>query len=184
MFTDRRSKKIVLVAQCILNQNAKIDGCAHYPGAIEGVAEVLIRSGCGIVQLPCPEVMRLGLDRGVDKHAARTIESEDTRVWKRMSQGEARMTCREIAEETVYQVQEYVNNGFEVCGMIGINGSPTCGVEVCWEDGQEVPGFGIFIQELDKACQGVGFNLRFKGIRASEPSIGVTVARMMLIPLE
>ena len=104
MFTDRRSKKIVLVAQCILNQNAKIDGCAHYPGAIEGVAEVLIRSGCGIVQLPCPEVMHLGLDRGVDKHAARTIESEDTRVWKRMSQGEARMTCREIAEETVYHV--------------------------------------------------------------------------------
>ena len=63
MFTDRRSKKIILVAQCILNQNAKIDGCAHYPGAIEGVAEVLIRSGCGIVQLPCPEVMHLGLDR-------------------------------------------------------------------------------------------------------------------------
>ena len=61
-----------------------------------------------------------------------------------MSEGEARRTCREIAEETAYQVQEYVNNGFEVCGMIGINGSPTCGVEVCWEDRQEMPGLGIF----------------------------------------
>lgn len=33
MFDDKRGKKLILVSHCILNQNAKLDECAHYPGA-------------------------------------------------------------------------------------------------------------------------------------------------------
>jgi hypothetical protein len=40
------------------------------------------------------------------------------------------------------------------------------------------------IRELDKACQGVGLPLRFKGIKASEAIDAVTVAHMMFNPLE
>lgn len=85
MFKDKRSRKIVLVAHCVLNQNSKIDGCAHYPGPIKEVIELLISAGCGIVQLPCPELMHLGLDRRTDRQSSRTIETEDIQpfgVWK------------------------------------------------------------------------------------------------------
>ena len=52
MFSDSRSKKVILVSHCILNQNAKIDRCAVYPGAIKEAAQLLIESGTGILQMP------------------------------------------------------------------------------------------------------------------------------------
>ncbi len=33
MFTDKRSKRVIFVAHCILNQNAISDGTADYPGS-------------------------------------------------------------------------------------------------------------------------------------------------------
>jgi hypothetical protein len=45
MFDDKRSKKVILIAHCILNQNAKINHCAHYPGVIKRVAQILIDAG-------------------------------------------------------------------------------------------------------------------------------------------
>ncbi|MBI5577662.1 MAG: DUF523 domain-containing protein [Deltaproteobacteria bacterium] len=180
MFKDKRSKMIVLVAHCILNQNSKIDGCAYYPGPIKGVAELLMSAGCGIVQLPCPELMHLGLDRRVDRQSARTIEAEDTRVARLMSENAGRSCCRQIAEEAAYQVQEYLKNGFEVGGMLGINGSPTCGVETIWAERQEEPGRGVLIQELVEACQGRGVSLHFKGIKAAKPGEAIATTKEML----
>ena len=45
MFNDARSRRIMLVAHCLLNQNAKLDRCAFYPGAIREAALGLIDSG-------------------------------------------------------------------------------------------------------------------------------------------
>ncbi|AJQ26160.1 hypothetical protein JBW_00808 [Pelosinus fermentans JBW45] len=36
--------------------------------------------------MPCPELLYLGLDREVDPRMSRTVESEDTRVAKRMKE--------------------------------------------------------------------------------------------------
>ena len=35
MFSDKRSKKIVFIAHCLLNQNAISDGTAVYPAAFK-----------------------------------------------------------------------------------------------------------------------------------------------------
>lgn len=184
MFKDKRSRKVVLVAHCVLNQNSKIDGCAHYPGPINEVTELLSSAGCGIVQLPCPELMHLGLDRRADNQSARTIESEDTRVARLMFENEGRLCCRQIAEETAYQAKEYLKNGFEIVGMLGINGSPTCGVETIWADGQEVPGWGVLTQELYDACRRLGISLLFKGSKAAHPSEAVGTVKGMIMPLK
>ena len=66
MFDDKRSRKVILVAHCVFNQNAKLDRCAHYPGPIKEAAEILLDSGIGIIQMPCPELLALGLDREVE----------------------------------------------------------------------------------------------------------------------
>lgn len=180
MFEDRRSKKIVLVAHCVLNQNSKIDRCAHYPGAMREVAELLLSAGCGIVQLPCPELVHLGLDRQANRQSARTIESEDTRVARLMSESAGKLCCRQIAEDAAYQVQEYLKNEFEVCGMLGIDGSPTCGVETIWAEGQEEPGQGVLIQELVEACRRRGVSLHIKGTKASTPGEAIATTKGML----
>ena len=168
MFDDKRSKRVILTAHCILNQNAKIDRCAHYPGAIKKVVATLIASGIGIVQMPCPELLYLGLDRQVDKDAATTIESEDTRVAQRMNEELGRTLSRRLARNLVHQIDEYERNGFQVVGLLGINGSPTCGVESIWADAAEKPGAGVFIQSIQEECRRKNISLPMRGIKAYE----------------
>lgn len=146
MFADKRSKKIVMLAHCILNQNAKIDACAYYPGIIREVMEALPAADVGIIQLPCPELLYLGLDRQIDPGATRTIESEDTRVARRMSEKKSQELCRQIVNNIIYQVNEYQKHGFEIVGLIGIDGSPTCAVETTWLEGKEETAPGVFIK--------------------------------------
>lgn len=169
MFDDKRSKKVLLIAHCILNQNAKIDQCAYYPGVIREVSQTLMDSGVGILQMPCPELLCLGLDRQVEPGLQPSVESEDTRVAQRMSEDQARNICRQIAVDLVYQLVEYQKNEFTLVGAIGINGSPTCGVETTWINDQETQGSGVFIQILDEECQKRGFSLAMRGIKAYEP---------------
>ncbi len=169
MFDDHRSKRVLLVAHCVLNQNAKIDRCAHYPGVIREAVEVLIQSGVGLIQMPCPELHCLGLDRQVDHEAVTTIESEDTRVARRMGEEENQAACRALAQALVFQVEQYLKNGFEVVGLLGINGSPTCGVETTRANDLEEHGPGIFIRLLHEACREKDMTLRQRGITAREP---------------
>lgn len=66
-FNDARSKKVIFVAHCILNQNARINKCAYSPSVINPVIQELIKRGIGIIQMPCPETQILGLGRGAGR---------------------------------------------------------------------------------------------------------------------
>jgi predicted secreted protein len=180
MFSDKRSKKIVLVAHCILNQNAKIDRCAHYPGVITEVVHVFTEAGVGILQMPCPELMCLGLDRQVEPETPNTVESEDSRVAKRMQDEQTKATCRQMTNEIIYQVEEYQKNGFDVLGVVGINGSPTCGVETVWSNDQEEVGSGILIQYLKEECRQKEIILPMCGIKAYEPKQAVVTLKSII----
>jgi predicted secreted protein len=180
LFEDNRSRKVVLAAHCVLNQNAKIDRCAHYPGVIREVAQLLLESGVGIVQMACPELLYLGLDRQAEPGALVTIESEDTRVARRMAEAGGLELCRGIAEDLARQVEEYRKNGFEALGVIGVNGSPTCGVETGWSEDHEEPGPGVFIRELAAALGRRGISLPAHGIKAREPAQAVAAVAALL----
>ena len=177
MFTDQRSRRVIFVAHCILNQNAKIDRCAHYPGAMRELAEFLVASGAGIVQMPCPELMCLGLDRQAVDAPDVTIESEDSRVALRMRDDEPHALCRRLAVDVLYQIGEYRRHGFEVAGILGINGSPTCGVETNWFEGEEAAGPGVFVREL---VTHEGGAVPVRGVKARDPEGAVAAARALL----
>jgi len=180
VFEDGRSKRVIFVSHCILNQNAKIDGCAHYRGSIREVADLILRSGCGVVQIECPEIMYLGLDRQVVPGLQRTIESEDTRVAELMEGEAGRTYCRDIASRVVHQMEQYVRSGFSVVGVLGVNGSPTCGVETGWRADGEVAEPGVLIRELQAACQQRGLSVPIRGIKAEDPEGAVRAAREVL----
>jgi len=127
MIQDKRSRKIVVVAHCILNQNSRVLGIAYYPGMINEIVDVLRKYEVGIVQMPCPELTYAGLLRG-----SQTIEQYDTPAFRRH--------CRQIASGIADQVKEYSRNGFKVLAVLGVDGSPTCGVG---ENSQ-----GILMEEL------------------------------------
>jgi len=180
MFTDARSKRVILVAHCLFNQNAKLDRCAFYPGAIREAAQTILDSGAGIVQMPCPETLCLGLDRGTDPVVQPSVEEEDTRIAGEMGLSQARVRMVTMAGELAFQVEEYQKHGFEVLGVVGINGSPTCAVEHTWYDGAEQEGPGAFIAVLQEILEERGISLPMRGIRAARPDEAVESLRGLL----
>ncbi|MBU1109958.1 MAG: DUF523 domain-containing protein [Candidatus Riflebacteria bacterium] len=146
----KRSKKIVLLAHCILNSNSKVVGLSQYPGCLDAVITPLIQNGTGIIQLPCPEMTFIGLKRW-----GMTREQYDIPTYKNH--------CRNILMPIVYQIQDYLLNGYIIEGIVGVDGSPSCGVNnTCigysggeWNKAtnqhqsiQEVPGKGVMIEIL------------------------------------
>jgi hypothetical protein len=52
---DARSRRVVFLSHCLLNQNTRYLGGAFRPGAVEEVVDRFKDEGIGIHQMPCPE---------------------------------------------------------------------------------------------------------------------------------
>lgn len=180
MYDDERSKKVIMVAHCFLNQNAKLDECAYYPGVIREVSELLIDSDIGVLQMPCPELLCLGLDRQVERGTNPTVEEEDTRIANRLAEEQSQDILHRIVDDLIFQIQEYKKNGFTIEGIVGMNGSPSCGVELTWADDEEKKGPGAFIRILKEELEKNGLDIPMKGIKAYEPEEAVAVVRSLL----
>ena len=134
----QRSKKIVLVAHCILNQNTVIDRKARAQGPVKSAVDWAVKEGYGIVQLPCPEFTFLGLNR-----PPMTYEQYNT--------PEYRAHCREILKPILQQIEEYVKNDYDISGLLGIQNSPSCHPSY---------GRGVFMEELLAMVTDEGINLK------------------------
>jgi predicted secreted protein len=165
----KRSKKIVVLCHCLLNVNSKILGLAFYEGALLPVVNKYLATGVGIIQLPCPEMTCLGIKRwGMTKN------QYDTVFYRRH--------CIDILTPYVDQIGEYLQNGYSIEGIIGVDGSPSCGVRFTCEgycggmidnnhpqSAQEVAGKGVFIRELEKMLQEKNISLQFDAINENNP---------------
>lgn len=146
---DKRSQKIVVTSHCVFNQNSKLEGIANWPGMINEITELIQKSGCGVLQMACPEMLYEGIGR-FDK----SYEQYDC--------SEFRLICHRIAKETVQQISNYQKWGYEVCSILAIDGSPSCGFNLTqsapewrglvagqhWEKVRYIPKKGILFEEL------------------------------------
>lgn len=133
-----RSKRIVFVSHCILNQNTVVYDLARAKGAYKDIIIELMNNDIGIHQLPCPEYRYLGI-----KREPMTKEQYDTSEFRTMN--------KSIAEGAVNIIKEYTNNGYEVLGIIGINESPTCSI---------IAQKGILMEELVNALKDENIDLK------------------------
>jgi predicted secreted protein len=180
MFSDARSKSVILVAHCILNQNSKMDGTASYSGPIIEILDLLLQSNVGILQMPCPEMICLGLDRGNKEGYLSPVVEENSRIRFQMDQDSAKDKMKSLIADLVFQVLEYQRNGFRVLGIVGVNRSPSCGVETTSKDNQEAAGEGVFIESCRRELEETGININFVGIKAFEPEAAVDVIRNLI----
>lgn len=164
-FSDARSKKVIFMAHCILNQNARIDTCAYAPAAIPKIPEYLIQHEIGMIQWPCPEFNFLGLGRqGQDCNIIDgTYKHEDGEVYDQLSVPDGRVYLKKVAQNIVFQIKEYRKYGFQVLGILGIIGSPSCGVNITYYKGV-TSGNGALIEEIINALEAEGLNIPIKGI--------------------
>ena len=111
----KRSKKILIVCHCLLNANAKVYPLARCGGVYRPVLDQYIAGDVGLVQLPCPETAYLGLNRW-----GMTREQYDHSLFRR--------SCEELLAPIIDQVKAFARAGYQLVGIIGMDGSPNCGV--------------------------------------------------------
>ncbi|HMM20000.1 MAG TPA: hypothetical protein PKA10_04615 [Selenomonadales bacterium] len=174
-----RKKKLLLVAHCLLNCNAKVEGLADCAGAQSALLQLLFARGYGIIQLPCPELTIYGLKRW-----GHVKEQFATPYFRRH--------CRQIFQPILDQLLDYKQNGYQCNYLIGVNGSPSCGVEYtqsapAWggelstcEDLpnklnilRNIPERGIFMEEIAHMLAGHKLSLRFIAIDEEDPASSI-----------
>jgi len=180
MFTDQRSKKIVLVSHCILNQNSISDGTADFPGTNASILKLLTESNVGIIQMPCPELSCLGLDRGDVHGGERDVVVENTRIRHQLETKRSAEIIQHLVDQIIFQIQEYIKNGFSILGIIGINRSPSCGVQTTSNNNREVVGEGVFMERLKQELQRSGIHIDMVGIKALETDEAILSIQRML----
>ncbi|WP_425447899.1 CD3072 family TudS-related putative desulfidase [Dethiothermospora halolimnae] len=109
-------KKVILLSHCVLNEKSKVKKSEiNPPGDISNFLNILLEKEIGIIQLPCPELTCYGLKRwGHVKEQFDTIHY--------------RKHCRNLFNIYLDQLKEYIKNDYEIVALIGIEGSPTCGI--------------------------------------------------------
>ncbi|HOT45659.1 MAG TPA: hypothetical protein PLM53_14180 [Spirochaetota bacterium] len=131
---DRRSGKIIFLSHCLLNENVRYMGGAFTEGIVPSIVDDIKHQGYGIVQMPCPEQCAWG---GVSKKLMwLSFGIRGTPLyWLRfillpLFQFYTRMRYRSIARHVSLQIKDYIRSGFTIIGIVGIDGSPSCGVTV------------------------------------------------------
>jgi len=153
---DERSKKVIFVAHCILNENTRWLGGAFRRGCIDEIVDQIQDLGIGIVQMKCPEQQAMG---GVVKTGEwRMLGAKDTLLYRLKGAvlpifiGNMKRIYRKIAKEVVRDIKDYTEHGFEVVGIVGIAGSPSCGVNITYDDFEGLTEFlaNTDIEHLDR----------------------------------
>ncbi len=108
-----RANKVILVSHCILNQNSVVRPLARAKGAFDEIVKLITDKGYGIVQLPCPETLFLGLERlPMSKEEYATPEYI--------------ALCDRLATREIDYIKLLQEGKVNIAGMIGIDQSPTC----------------------------------------------------------
>jgi predicted secreted protein len=132
VLSDARSGQVVFVSHCMLNQNVRYQGGATRSGVMDEVVARLQRAGVGIVQMPCPEQRAWG---GVDRRYTMPAYGADhTRLrplrrpanWLFLLY--TRLAYRRLARQVARDIGDYVRSAQSVQAVVGIGGSPSCGV--------------------------------------------------------
>lgn len=129
---DERSRRVVLVSHCLLNENARYAGGATRAGAVAEIVDELIAAGHGIHQMPCPE--RVAWGGVLKRHSTRIYGSKGTPLYtvRAVLLGAfvlwTRAIYRRLARQVARDVADYERSGIAVVGFVGVGASPSCGV--------------------------------------------------------
>jgi len=147
-----RSKRVIFVSHCLLNQNARPLGGEKYAGTVKDLLELFAEAGIGIVQLPCPQ---LEFNGGLNRRL-KTKTAYDTNGYRDF--------CKKISLNLIEQIERYLKKNYNVVGILGVELSSTCGVHQIETGRKRTPGKGIFIEELEAEMQKKNFQVPIVGI--------------------
>lgn len=165
----QRSGRLLVVCHCLLNVQTKVYPLAPYAGVFVEALKEHWEKGHGLFQLPCPEVTYLGMHRW-----GMTREQYDHPNFHRH--------CERILEPVMDHLVALRRGGCHLLGVVGMDGSPNCGVhwtcegffggDVSTERAQEnlsrlrwVRGFGVFMGILKQKLSQAGMEVPFGAVK-------------------
>jgi predicted secreted protein len=173
--------KILFVSHCVLNTASKVvmyndEEMAREEALRRRFVHDALDAGIQLIQLPCPEFTLYG-----SKRWGHTSNQFDNPFFRRH--------CRNILKGPLTEAAAYLADSerFELLGFVGIDGSPSCGVDyTCtgpWggnlggreniaalaADVQLIKKPGVFFDELEKLLKERGLTLNRTGLFAAEP---------------
>lgn len=139
---DDRGKRVIFVSHCVLNENTRYLGGAFRRGGIDELVDRFQQEGLGISQMRCPEQRAWG---GVLKRyilplygSKGTLPYRFLPLLLPLFLWYTRVRYWRMAREVVRDIEDYVRSGFEVVGIVGIGGSPSCGVCTTLDIGRSI----------------------------------------------
>lgn len=129
---DERSGRVIFISHCLLNMNARYFGGAFRRSCVSEVIEEALRRDIAVIQMQCPEQLAWG---GIGKPLM-WLAFDTKRTPLYLLRGivlplflwYTKLRYRHYAGTLVKEIKDYLKSGYQVLGMIGIDGSPTCGV--------------------------------------------------------
>ncbi len=129
---DERSKRVIFVSHCLLNENTRYLGGAFRRGCVDELVDGFQRNGLGIYQMRCPEQRAWG--GALKRYLLPMYGSRGTPLYRMRSillplfLWYTRWRYQRLAKEVVMDIKDYIRSGFDVVGIVGVGGSPSCGV--------------------------------------------------------
>jgi predicted secreted protein len=174
-------QKIIFAAHCVLNTASKVvmyntDEMAQEEALRRHFVHAVLDAGLQMRQMPCPEFTLYGCKRW--GHCSDQFDNPFFRNH-----------CQKLLAPVLDEVTAYMTDRerFEVLGFVGIDGSPSCGVDyTCtgpWggnlagrddlaaavAGAKLVKGRGVFFDELNRMLGERGLRLPCMGLFAPEP---------------
>lgn len=197
--SDDRSGRVVFVSHCLLNQNTRYLGGAVCPGVVADAIDPYVNGGMGIVQMECPEQRVWG---GVLKRRFLWLIDHPHvsglfGIRSRLVKGYLRFRYRRLAATVLRDLEDYVDSGFDIVGVVGVAGSPSCGVNTTLDLGlalraigscprsgptadwinrsviakSAIPGRGLFTEALADGMDRRSIRLPFDEVNLVEPDL-------------
>jgi predicted secreted protein len=111
----KKDRRIILICQCLVNPYCRVHILGqNFPLSLE-VTDYLLRKNVGIIQYPCPETTAMGLMRNPQGR-----QQYDNIFF--------RNHCKELLKIPMLMVREFLKNHYRLCCFIGLENSPTCGI--------------------------------------------------------
>jgi predicted secreted protein len=136
----KRSKKMIVVCHCHLNQNARAAGIEKYPAFNPKLLTLIRKEKAGVLQLPCPETNFVGVE-----HAPKDQEFFDTPKYNSY--------VKQIAKDTVRLMKRYIAKGYKFTRFIALKSSPSCGIMFVHCKGRKIRGQGLMIEAFRRELE-------------------------------
>ena len=156
---DVRSRRFVVMIDCILNQNARDCGAARFPAMNFELVTLCHAYQVGILQMPCPEIAALGLKRTRPPGKSIRDVLDTDAGWR---------CCAKLAHDMSDRIETYLAGGYQLLAILGGNPrSPGCAV--LEGDDDLIEESGVFMRALQTELRARKLTVRFRGIRDHDP---------------